>query len=64
MTKHDAKECRANIEIITSNTAQCRICGQTYKRTNYYGKTGWQLKEDDNRLSEYIKTHQIKGGKK
>lgn len=55
--KHFAKECRASIEVITPNTAQCRICGQTYKRSRNYGKDGWQRKNDDNRLLEYIKDH-------
>jgi len=55
MGKHTAKECRANIEIVTPGHAYCRICGQTYKRTYHYGKEGWQRKEDDNRLIEYIR---------
>jgi len=57
MKEHHAKECRASIEIITPTTASCRICGQTYKRTYYYGKAGWQMKADDNRLIEYIREH-------
>ena len=52
---HTAKECRNNIEVITSGTAQCKICGQTYKRSKNYGKSGWQKKEDDNSLIEYIR---------
>ena len=52
---HFAKECRANIEIVTPDTARCRICGQTYQRTNYWGKEGWQRRKDDKRLIEYIR---------
>ena len=58
MKRHYAKECRANIDVITCNTAQCRICGQTYKHSRNYGKDGWQLKEADNRLIEYIHEHE------
>jgi len=57
MNKHYAKECRANIETITTEAAQCRICGQTYKRVRRWGKDGWQLRDDDNRLLEYIRSH-------
>lgn len=61
MVRHFAKECRANIEIITPETAQCRICGQTYQRSRNYGKVGWQLRGDDNRLLEYIRNQRMKG---
>ena len=57
MQKHYAKECRESIEIITPITAQCRICGQLYRRSRFYGKDGWQLDKDDNRLSQYINEH-------
>ncbi len=60
--QHYAKECRASIEIITPEMAQCPICGQTYKRTNYYGKVGWQKQGDDNRLYEYIMGRKGKKG--
>ena len=56
MERHYAKECRANIEIVTGNTAQCRVCGQTYKRVKCYGKEGWSMKNDDS-LLEYIRNH-------
>ena len=56
MKRHTAKECRDNVEVITPETAQCQICGQTYKRSRNYGKEGWQVKEGDDRLYEYIKT--------
>jgi len=53
--RHTAKECRENIEIATSGTAYCRICGQSYRRSKNYGRAGWQKKENDNRLIEYIR---------
>jgi len=58
MKRHYAKECRANIEVITPNTAQCKICGQTYRRTNYYGKQGWKMREDDDSLIQYIRQNE------
>ena len=57
MRRHYAKECRASIEAVTCNTAQCRICGQTYRRSKNYGKEGWQLKQNDNCLIEYIRAN-------
>ena len=59
MDKHTGKECRASIDVITGNTAQCRICGQTYKRVRNYGKPGWQARGDDNSLIEYIRKERM-----
>ena len=59
MKEHTLKECRANIEIVTPNTAICSICGQSYKRSFNYGKAGWQRKEGDNRFLEYIRVTKV-----
>lgn len=57
MQKHYYKECRASIEVVTSNHAYCRVCGQGWHKTYNWGKDGWGMDKDDNRLSEYVATH-------
>jgi len=57
MKGHYAKECRAGIIVVTTQSAYCPICGQRYKRTRYYGKDGWRADPNDNSLYSFIQAN-------